>query len=87
VKIEEVVQAQMVLETGALHSWPLLWTLLKSSLTPLSCERESNCNKAETNNHVPCANAWDWVGSLAYVKDNDPKETDEEVSDHYWRKP
>ena len=56
-------------------------------LAPLSCEAETNCNKAETDNHVPCANSRNWIGSLANVENYDPEQADKKVSDHYWSKP
>jgi len=56
-------------------------------LAPLSREAKTNCNKAETNDHVPCTDARDWVGSLADVEDHDPEQADKEASDHYWREP
>ena len=45
-------------------------------LSPLSCEAESNPNKAKADNHVPSADTWDWVGGLAYVENDDPEEAD-----------
>ena len=85
VKIEEVERVQMVLETDVLRSYP--YKLVKSSLTPLSCEAETNGDKAESDDHVPRANAWNWICSLAYVKNNDPEQADEKVGDHYRSKP
>ena len=54
-------------------------------LSPFSREAESNPHEAKADNHVPCADARDWIASLAHIEDDDPEEADQEISDHNWR--
>ena len=56
-------------------------------LAPFSREAKANRDKAKSNDHVPCTDAWDWICRLADIEDNDPEEADEEVGDHDGRKP
>ena len=56
-------------------------------LAPFSREAKANRDKAKSNDHVPCADTRNWIRSLRDVEDDDPEQANEEVSDHYWRKP
>ncbi len=51
-------------------------------LTPLGRQREADADKGESNDHIPRANAWNWILSLRDVEGDDPKEADEEIGDH-----
>lgn len=53
-------------------------------LSPFSGEAESNSHKAKADDHIPGANTWDWIGSLADVENYDPEQTDQKVSNHHW---
>ena len=56
-------------------------------LAPLRCKAKAHANKGETDNHVPGANAWDRIASLAYIEDHDPDQTDKEISNHHRSEP
>ena len=56
-------------------------------LSPFSREAKSNSHKAEADNHVPGADIWDRKTSLSHIEDDDPEETDQEVSDHHRGQP
>ena len=56
-------------------------------LTPSSGEREADTNKAKANNHVPGANARDWVLSLGDIEGHDPEKAYQEARDHSWSQP
>ena len=56
-------------------------------LSPFSREAKSNSHKAKADNHVPGADIWDRKTSLSHIEDDDPEETDQEVSDHHRGQP
>ena len=41
-------------------------------LPPLCREAKADRDKAESDDHVPCADSWNWILGLAYIEDDDP---------------
>ena len=56
-------------------------------LAPAGGQREACPDKGKANDHIPSPDSRDWVGGLADVEDNDPKQSNDEETDHYWSKP
>jgi len=54
----------------------------KQKLTPLGRQREADADKGESNDHIPRADARNWILRLGDVEGDDPEEANEEVSDH-----
>ena len=60
----------------------MLFTAYFLRLSPTRGEAEAKGNETEANNHIPSPDMRDWVLSAADVEDHDPKETNDEPSDH-----
>lgn len=60
------------LSTAFIHGVENYKLVISGYLAPASSERESNGNKAKTNDHIPSTYVRDWVGSCGYVENYDP---------------
>jgi hypothetical protein len=58
--------------------------VIKKVLAPAGGQRKAHTYEAEADNHIPRPDIWDWVTSLGYIEDNDPKKAYQEGSDHRW---
>ncbi len=60
---------------------------VKTDLAPAGSQAETDADEGKTNHHVPGADIWNRVLGLAYIKDDDPEEANQEVGDHGRGKP
>ena len=60
------------LSTAFIHGVENYKLVIRGNLAPASSERESNGNKAKSNDHIPSTNVRDWVGSGGYIENYDP---------------
>lgn len=58
-----------------------------SGLAPASRQGEADPDKPKTYKHVPSANPRDRQAGLSHVKDDNPREPDEERAKHHRNKP
>ena len=65
----------------------VLFTAYFLRLPPTRGEAETKGNETKANNHIPSPDMRDWVLSAADVEDHDPKEANDEPSDHEWSEP